>query len=131
MKPFISDNTKAKIQQHLSEAASLLRKQCHAYDWAGDIEATAHAIENDFNEQKEWDKTHGKKILIIRKELQSLASEHNIELKSHEIDWIVENVIENHEDENDESFELSDELKKEILSTMIRELRSSSESVFS
>lgn len=131
MKPFISDNIKAKIQQHLSEAASLLRKQCHAYDWAGDIEATAHAIENDFNEQKEWDKTHGKKILIIRKELQSLASEHNIELKSHEIDWIVENVIENHEDENDESFELSDGLKKEILSTMIRELRSSSESVFS
>ena len=131
MKPFISDNIKAKIQQHLSEAASLLRKQCHAYDWAGDIEATAHAIENDFNEQKEWDKTHGKKILIIRKELQSLASEHNIELKSHEIDWIVENVIENHEDENDESFELSDELKKEILSTMIRELRNSNESVFS
>lgn len=131
MKPFISDNIKAKIQQHLSEAASLLRKQCHAYDWAGDIEATAHAIENDFNAQKEWDKTHGKKILIIRKELQSLASEHNIELKSHEIDWIVENVIENHEDENDESFELSDELKKEILSTMIRELRNSSESVFS
>ena len=131
MKPFISDNIKAKIQQHLSEVASLLRKQCHAYDWAGDIEATAHAIENDFNEQKEWDKTHGKKILIIRKELQSLASEHNIELKSHEIDWIVENVIENHEDENDESFELSDELKKEILSTMIRELRNSNESVFS
>ena len=130
MKPFISDSIKAKIQQHLSDAASLLRKQCHAYDWAGDIEATAHAIENDFNEQKEWDKTHSKKILIIRKELQSLASEHNIELKCHEIDWIIENVIENHEDEDDESFALSDELKKEILSEMIHELRSSGESIF-
>lgn len=131
MKPFISDSTKAKIQKHLLDAASLLRKNCHAYDWAGDIEATARAIENDFNEQKEWDKTHNKKILIIRKELQSLASENDIKLKSYETDWIIENVIENHEDENDDSFELSDKLKKEILKAMIRELRSSDESIFS
>ena len=131
MKPFISDSTKAKIQKHLLNAASLLRKNCHAYDWAEDIEATAHAIENDFNEQKEWDKTHSKKILIIRKELQSLASENDIKLKSNETDWIIENVIENHEDESDDSFTLSDELRKEILKAMIRELRNSDESAFS
>lgn len=48
-----------EIQKHLSQAAKLLNR-LKRDDWASDIDATAHAIKKDFeDEEKEFIRKYG------------------------------------------------------------------------
>ena len=73
-----------KVQKHLAEAARLLRgPMLNAPDWAMDIEATAHAIQNEFNEKRKWNADNRDMIKLVKDKIKVLSSNFNIRLKEY------------------------------------------------
>lgn len=119
-----SPTVEEKVQKHLAEAARLLRgPMLNAPDWAMDIEATAHAIENDFKETHDWNAAHRAKIKIVKSRIEKLSSEYNVKLESIEIDNVIESVITDNNDISDEDFTALKDLDKTILEYMIQEIK--------
>ncbi len=128
MKFFRNKDIETQIQDHLTKVVTLL-KEYGSNDWAEDIKATAHAIDNDFKEWFDYTKKHQNKFRVIRSEIQRLASKDSkLLLTRAETESIAKWIIEKHAKEDDSTFTVSDEMRTEIFQFMILELRQSATS---
>lgn len=91
-----------KVQTHLKEAARLLNSSnLLAPDWAGDIEATAHAIQKEHDEKIAWNRENADKIRIIRDSIKALSDKYGLKLSKLETEFVIEDSVADYNTESD------------------------------
>ena len=97
-----SPTTMDKVQAHLKEAARLLRSSMLlAPEWAGDIEATAHAIQKEHNERITWCRENSDKIRIVRENIKKLSDKYGLRLSKLETGFVIEDSVTDYDTEDD------------------------------
>lgn len=91
-----------KVQAHLNEAARLLRSsRLLAPNWAGDIEATAHAIQKEHDEKIAWNRENADKIRIVRDNIKTLSDKYGLRLSKLETEFVIEDSVADYDTESD------------------------------
>lgn len=91
-----------KVQAHLKEAARLLNgSNLLAPEWAGDIEATAHAIQKEHNEKIAWNRENAGKIRIVRDNIKALSDKYGLKLSKLETEFVIEESVNDYDDTDD------------------------------